>query len=80
MNCECFFTISFILLSSKYSVWSSFRCKMTFVPRPMGSPEEDRNQFNFNHKYQSNQDRKVTILLWLVRLSELRLACEPKDY
>lgn len=38
MNWECFFTISLIRRSSRYSVWSSLRCRITFVPRPKGSP------------------------------------------
>lgn len=37
MNCECFFTISLTRRSSRYSVWSSFKCRITLVPRPMGS-------------------------------------------
>ena len=38
MNCECFFTTSVTRLSSKYSVWSYFRWRITLVLRPIGSP------------------------------------------
>uniref|UniRef100_A0A2M4B0H1 Putative secreted protein n=1 Tax=Anopheles triannulatus TaxID=58253 RepID=A0A2M4B0H1_9DIPT len=38
MNCECLLTICLILLSSRYSSWSSLMCSTILVPRPSGSP------------------------------------------